>query len=218
MRSRLVLFGMIVAVAHVFACEGMDPVAPSIGDPGAVSPAGAPVIVQVSTIGEFPGSGSGISGEATLTRTKDGVSVDQTFHGLTIGNAYTIWWVIFDNPQGCAAEECVPSDLGRGQAQGTLVNGGGFVADNATESNSSQLARHDVEGRQVWVGDPSGIDNPYRAQVHLVLRNHGVAESVPSDLAAQTSTFADFCNLLVIGCQNITAAVFDRPDAPGQGS
>ncbi|MGH7557500.1 MAG: hypothetical protein ACREMD_06935 [Gemmatimonadota bacterium] len=73
-----------------------------------------------------------------------------------------------------------------------------------------------MEGKQVWVGDPSGVDNTYRAEVHLVLRDHGVAETDPADLAVQTSTFADFCNLpdppVVGGCKNVAAAVFDRPD------
>lgn len=215
MRSKLLVFGMIAAAA-LAACEDMDPVAPSaIEDGSAVSPAGAPVIVTEVTIGEFPMSGSGISGQATLTRTKDGLSVDQSFTGLTAGNAYTIWWAIFDNPQGCDGS-CDASDLSRRQAQGSLVNGGGFVASSSAAFYSSQLARHDVQGKQVVVGDASGVDNVYGAEVHLVLRDHGVAETDPDDLARQTSTFQDFCNLP--GCQNVTAAVFSPPHAPGQGS
>ncbi|MGH7563221.1 MAG: hypothetical protein ACREK5_02205, partial [Gemmatimonadota bacterium] len=71
-------------------------------------------------------------------------------------------------------------------------------------------------GSQVWVGDASGVDNPYGADVHLVLRDHGVAATDPVDLARQTSTFEGLCNLP--GCQNVTAAIFSPPDAPGQGS
>ena len=220
MRSKFLLSGMIVAVTHLVACEGMDPVAPlSNDDGGVVRPAQAPVIVSVAAIGEFPpGSGSGISGVATLTRTNEGLTVDQDFSGLTTGNAYSIWWVIFDNPQGCDGG-CDASDLGRRPAQGSLVNGGGFEAEGSSASYVSDLARHDVEGKQVWVGDPSGVDNPYRAEVHLVLRNHGDAEEDPSDLAVQTSTFSNFCNLPgPAGCLNVGAAVFSRPDSPGQGS
>ncbi|MGH7557499.1 MAG: hypothetical protein ACREMD_06930 [Gemmatimonadota bacterium] len=84
MRSELLVFGMIAAAIHVVACEGMDPVAPSaIDDGSAVSPSQAPVFVSVAPIGEFPMSGSGISGLATLTRTKESLSVEQDFSGLT---------------------------------------------------------------------------------------------------------------------------------------
>lgn len=213
MHSKLLLFGMIVAVVHVVACEGMDPVGPSLDNDGAISPAQAPVIVTVAAIGEFPGSGSGISGEATLTRTKDGLSVDQDAEGLTVGNAYSVWWGIFDNPRGCDGA-CDPSDLSRRQAQPTLVNGGGFVAAGTSISYQSELARHDVEGRQVQVGDPSGVDNTYGAEVHLVLRSHGLAETDPADLAIQTSTFNEFCS----PCANVSSVVFAPPHAPGQGS
>ncbi len=224
MRSKLLVFGMIAATA-LAACQDMDPVGPSaIEDGSAVSPAGAPVIVSSVTIVEFPGSNSGISGLATLTRTKDGLSVDQSFSGLTAGKAYTIWWAIFDNPRGCDGP-CDPSDLSRRQAQPSLVNGGGFMATGTSASYSSEMARHDVGGSQVWVGDASGVDNPYGAEVHLVLRDHGVAETDPGDLALQTSTFQEKCNLpdgpdpgTETDCANATAAVFARPDAPGQGS
>jgi hypothetical protein len=214
MGNKARLFGTLMAVAQLMACEGMDPVAPS--DQGsAVNPAAAPVIVTVAPIFEFPpGSGSGVSGEATLTRTSEGLWLDQDLAGLIPGNAYTVWWVIFDNPQGCDAD-CDPSDLSRRQAQPSLVNGGGFVAGGTTQFYSSHLARHDVEGRQVQLGDPSGVDNTYGAQVHVVLRSHGTAVMDPADQAEQTSTFNGFCNPV---CANVSAAVFLTPEAPGQGS
>lgn len=205
---------MLVASVLLIGCEGMDPVAPASDEGSQIDPAGAPVIVDVAAIGEFPGSNSGISGEAVLTRTKDGLSVDQDVEGLTPGNAYSVWWALFENPRGCDGP-CDPTDLGIRQAQATLVNGGGFVAAGTTQFYSSDLARHDVGGRQVWVGDPSGVDNPYGAEVHVVLRSHGPAVMDPADQAVQTSTFNGFCNLV---CANVSAAAFAPPHAPGQGS
>lgn len=213
MRDKALLLGMLAAVIIFPACEGMDPVAP-LDQGGAVDAAAAPVIVTVAAIGEVPGSGSGISGEAVFTRTKDGLSVDQDVEGLIAGHAYTVWLAIFDNPLGCDGA-CDATDLGIRQAQATLVNAGGFVAAGATQFYSSELARHHVGGRQVWVGDPSGVDNPYGAEVHVVLRSHGPAVMDPADLAVQTSTFNGFCNPV---CANVSVAVFAPPDAPGQGS
>lgn len=158
MRDKLLLFGMLMAIVPV-ACEGMDPVAPSDGG-SEVGAASAPVIVTTVPINEWLGSGSGISGEATLTRTSDGLSVDQDVQGLTPGNAYSVWWAIWDNPRQCEHSPCEPSDLFVRAAQASLVNGGGFVATATTQFYSSELARHDVEGRQVWVGDVRALTTP----------------------------------------------------------
>jgi hypothetical protein len=208
----------LALVTVLIGCEGTDPLAPSSDpDGGALGSAAAPVIVVTVPITEFPGSASGISGEATLTRTRDGLWVDQDVEGLTAGNAYSVWWAIFDNPRGCDGP-CDPSDLGRRQAQASLVNGGGFVAEGSTQFYGSHLSRHDVEGRHVQVGDPSGVDNPYGAEVHVVLRDHGPAETDPANLAVQISTFSEFCNLPPGICRNVSLAVFLPPDAPGLGS
>jgi hypothetical protein len=227
MENKLLPLAVLAATVQLAGCNATDSVAPGLNEnrkpaaPAPLASSAAPVIVTVASIGPFPGSGSGISGDATLTRSKDGLSVDQDVQGLTPGYTYSVWWVIFDNPQGCVAATCAPSDLGIREAQGSLVNGGGFVAEGTAQSYSSHLTRHDVEGRQVQMGDPSGIDNTYRAQVHLVLRSHGVAEANAVDRALQTSTFNGFCNLPPDPpgvCQNVSAAVFISPDAPGQGS
>lgn len=219
MGNKLLPLAVLAAVAQLAGCEMTDPMAPAT--PAYLAGGASPVIVTVAPIGPFPGSGSGVSGEATLTRSTQGLWVDQDIDGLTPGYAYSVWWVVFDNPQGCAATTCAPSDLGRRQAQGSLVNGGGFVAGGTSQSYSSHLARHDVEGSQVQTGDPSGVDNTYGAEVHLVLRNHGAAEANAGDRAVQTSTFNGFCNLPPDPpgvCQNVSAAVFASPPAPGQGS
>lgn len=226
MPNRLLPPALLAMALSFTACDVTKSVAPRPEDrqPASVVPlaaSAAPVIVATAPIGPFPGSGSGISGVATLTRSQNGLFVHQEVAGLTPGHAYSVWWVIFDNPQGCAASTCVPSDLGVRAAQGSLVNGGGFVAEGTTQAYSSHLARHDVEGKQVQMGDPSGVDNTYRSQVHLVLRAHGVAEASAENQAIQTSTFNGFCNLPPDPpgvCQNVSAAVFTAADAPGQGS
>jgi hypothetical protein len=228
---RYTTLGVLALAVALAACAepGTGPTSQTVGtnedgrpsSPALLAGGASPVIVAAAPIGPFPGSGSGISGEAILTRSTAGLWVDQDIDGLTPGYAYSVWWVIFDNPQGCVASTCAPSDLARPQAQGSLVNGGGFVAAGTTQSYSSHLARHDVDGAHVPMGDPSGVDNTYRAQVHVALRSHGVAEANPADQAVQTSQFNGFCHLPPDPpgvCQNVSVAVFSAPDAPGQGS
>jgi hypothetical protein len=216
MGSKLLPLACLAAVVQLVGCGATDSVAPTDSAAPSLATGASPVIAATLPVFEYPGSNSGASGEATLTRSADGLWADQDFAGLTPGYAYTIWIVVFDNPLGCAASTCAPSDLARPQAQGSLVNGGGFVAEGTTQSYSSHLARHDVEGQSVQMGDPSGVDNPYGAQVHLVLRSHGEAEADAADQAIQTSTFNGFCNLAG-GCQNVAAVIFGSPHAPGQG-
>lgn len=215
MRSVLFLLSMIAATVQLVGCEGMDAVTSESTDEGnPLSPASAPVIVT-----ELPLSG--LSGSVTLTRTSQGLSADiEITGGLIPGNAYSVWWAIFDNPQGCDANGCQSFDLRNiRQAQGALVNGGGFVAGSGAASHQTDLTRHDPEGKSVEAGDPSGVDNTYGAEVHVVVRSHGEAESDPGDLALQTGTFSVFCNLpdppFAGGCANVAAAMFPPPSSPG---
>lgn len=67
-----------------------------------------------------------------------------------------------------------------------------------------------------FFGTGSGVDNPYRAVVHVIIRSHGVAEADPADLAVQTSTFGGFCNLPGVVCANVGVAVLPDPPPPGK--
>ena len=44
---------------------------------------------------------SGITGDAELCIAEDGVGASMHVQGLTPGNAYTVWFVVFDNPSKC---------------------------------------------------------------------------------------------------------------------
>ncbi len=207
---------LLAAMAQLVGCAGTDSVAPTsnaVAGPVSLASAAAPVIeteLPLSAVG-----GSGISGTVTLTRTAEGLWADLAVDGLTPGYAYSIWWGIFDNPQGCV-DACDPSDLAVREAQGSLVNGGGFVATGSTVYHQTHLLRHDIEGKSLQVGDASGVDNPFRAEVHVVVRNHGPAETDPANLALQTGTFATFCNLPMVGCANAALSMFSAPGAPGR--
>jgi hypothetical protein len=218
MHRKIMPLAMIVGAVILVGCEGMDPVSSELNEEGnPLGPAAAPVIET-----ELPLSGAGFSGSVTLTRSSQGLAADiEITAGLTSGYAYSVWWAIFDNPQGCDANGCDAFDLRNiRQAQGSLVNGGGFVAGGSPVFHQTELTRHDVEGKSVEAGDSSGVDNTYGAEVHLVIRSHGEAETDPADLMVQTGTFGVFCNLpdppVVGGCQNVAAAMFTPPTAPGQ--
>lgn len=222
MRNRFLAFAALATIVSLPACEGGEAVAPQQDAEAhglAFSAGGNSPVIEV----ELPImdiAAQGLSGTVRLTRTTQGLWADIEIDGLVPGLAYSVWWAVFNNPQQCVAG-CDASDLRNiNQAQGSLVNGGGFVGTGSTLTHHAHLARHDPAGYSVEAGDPKGIRNPFGAEVHVVIRNHGVAEADPADLALQTGTFGMFCNLPITGgCRNEGASVFSKPTAPGtQGS
>lgn len=208
------------AILTLTGCETQDPIAPRDGTAPLLGMSHAPVVVSTADIVDEFGTGSGVSGQATLTRSVDGLWLDIAAEGLVAGHAHTIWWVIFDNPQGCKVDGCGLDDLGRRSAQVTLVNGLGFVASAGVTNFATHLDRHDVGDRQVLLGDPAGVDNPYQAEVHAIVRSHGEAETDPDNLALQTSTVGGFCNLPPDesdgGCLDVGVVVFPTAPRPGK--
>ncbi len=55
---------------------------------------------------------------STLARTKNGITATIQTDDLKAGNAYTLWWVIFNNPEKC--EHAIPgmSNCGEGDVFG----------------------------------------------------------------------------------------------------
>ncbi len=179
----------------------------------------APVVVQVAPVFDEFGTGAGVAGTATLTRTKDALWVDIDATGVVAGHAYTLWFVVFDNPRGCGKDGCGLPDLGSPQARVTLVNAGGAVATGAAHSFLGYLDRHDIGDRQLLLGDRHGVDNTYKSELHVILRSHGAAEVDAANLAAQLSEVGAFCNLpsppTPDGCSDDGVMIFGPGGPPG---
>ena len=71
--------------------------------------------------------GSDTGGLSTLTRTEDMVHVTVEAARLRAGNAYTLWWVVFNDPAACSAPGCGEDDI--------------FNADRS-EEHTSELQSH----------------------------------------------------------------------------
>lgn len=181
--------------------------------------AGPPAREEVRT---FPGPGVVVPGaSAMLVRQPGGASFTFTTNGLTGGNAYTIWFVAFNNPGACAAPMvdgdeaialCGLPDLGNPAAQPTAVWGAGHVVG---ESGRASL------GGRVAVGDTSGCDalgrlpcgsgltDPQGAEIHLVARTHG--PMIPELVNEQIHSFNRGCEVgepNVGLCRNVQLAAF----------
>lgn len=173
---------------------------------------------------------NGISGTSTLHRNKNGITVNFKAEGLYPG-AYTIWWVIWNNPQECMTPgECIDADFATpGKVGVEVMYAGGHVVGNNGKGNfSAHLNAGDdtPESMNTSFGFPSvgglAVGNTFDSEVHIVLRTHG--PKVPGLVNEQINSYRGGCDtpFLIppftaypdeIGqCADIAAAIFAPAD------
>jgi hypothetical protein len=141
-----------------------------------------------------------VTGTSTLHRNSSGITVNYKTTGLTPGYAYTIWWVIWNNPQECAVPgACNDSDFATPELVGVdVLYAAGHVVDDSGVGNFS--GRLNVDDDSKSINDLFGLPpagglqsgNTYSAEVHLVLRSHGPA--IPGEVNEQISGYLGGCS------------------------
>lgn len=152
-------------------------------------------------------------GKATLKRSKEGVNVTVHTTELGPGNAYTIWWIIFNNPGACAAG-CAGPDLGNPLVEGSVMNATGRVADSDGNAWFSAFLPAGFMHTNPSNGDlrqvfGPGLQNVNGAEIHIVIRCHGPS----TGSVEQISTLLGDCNNAAspTGCYDAQAAAFPLP-------
>ena len=132
---------------------------------------------------------------ARLKRKADRLDLDIRTSGLPAG-AYTVWWIIFNNPAGCT-HGCGDDDFFNPDAQVSVFwAAGGVVATNgigrfdATYNVGDSLG---TPGTQVILD--AGVIDPLVAEVHNLIKYHGSASSDPDTLYEQTHTILGSCEV-----------------------
>jgi hypothetical protein len=166
------------------------------------SPASASQLADIASVSKdtaqvfnFPTGDQLIEGaSSTLRRTPNGISWTFKTNGLQPGHAYTVWVVVFNNPEACVGG-CGLDDLARPGVDATLAYGGGHVVGPSGEATfSGHLQVGDTSGFPLdspFVGLPGqhlGLVDAYKADIHLVIRDHG--EVIPGQLSEQLHTFS----------------------------
>ena len=136
-------------------------------------------------------------GSSDLVRTVDNISMNIDTTDLLIG-AYTVWWVIFNNPAGCSDGECGENDvlppLVNPEAEvSVLLATGGMVGPDRSGHFSARLGvgKDAAPGQVLW-GD--GVTDPMDAEVHIIVRYHGPAKwDDAKTLKSQMYSFQGFC-------------------------
>ena len=129
------------------------------------------------------------------------------------GNAYTIWWIIFNNPGACAAG-CAGPDLGNPLVEGSVMNATGRVADSDGNAWFSAFLPAGFMHTNPSNGDlrqvfGPGLQNVNGAEIHIVIRCHGPS----TGSVEQISTLLGDCNNAAspTGCYEAQAAAFPLP-------
>ena len=145
---------------------------------------------------------------ATLRRNKNGVTANFKTSGLDPG-AYTLWFVVFNNPGDCEGEEgCNEPDLFIEAVKGEVLFATGHVVGNNGKGNfSARLNEGDNSGSVnslFGIPDNDGLRDSQAAEIHLVLRTHGPA--LPGMVNEQIGSYTGGC--VENDCEDILAAVF----------
>jgi hypothetical protein len=132
-------------------------------------------------------------GFATLKRGSDWIEMKIKTSGLPLG-AYTVWWVVFDTPEGCV-DTCGMDDLFNPDAHvsvfyatGGVVAKGGTVKFRARHRIGDDLGEPET---QHIMGD--GSIDPTRAEIHNIIKYHGPASDDPATRYEQTHTMLGGC-------------------------
>jgi hypothetical protein len=135
------------------------PAAASTAQPGCVD---SPLIEMNS---------SGVAGSARVCTSSSGVHAEVDVSNLATGQAYTAWFVYFDQPTTCASTPCMPPDAIGDDPAGVLGRMDSLVADPS--------------GTGALSGDVRGLRLSSGSEVQLPIFGHGPANTDDNRLLAR---------------------------------
>jgi len=118
----------------------------------------------------LPGAvGSGAT--ASLVRRSDGASFSIQTEQLRAGHAYTVWFVVINNPAACAATPCSGPDILLNPATDSQITyGAGHIAGGGGRAGfAGSFQAGPIDG---WLPG-GGLWDPMTAQIQLVVNDHG---------------------------------------------
>ncbi len=150
--------------------------------------------VTTATVHAFPEGAVKTGASSTLVRNSNGATATFLSPNLTVGDVYTLWWVIFNHPENCSNGVCNLDDVvpfpGNVAAGVSLIYGAGHLIPTSGRGNfAAHLGVGDTRGAMFG----PGLTDPLNAEIHVVLRTHGPV--IPEMLDQQLSTFAGGCEV-----------------------
>ncbi len=134
-----------------------------------------------------------VKGAATLTRSENSATARIYTSQLHQNAAYSIWWIVWNDPSNCVDGVCGDQDEDFGVAGNSVFYAGGFVtgADGTANVSVTVVADDLAAGIDVLLGNGLDEENGFGAEMHLVLRTHGSIQVGMVDL--QIGSFNGGC-------------------------
>jgi hypothetical protein len=146
-------------------------------------------------IADVPGASS------TLVRTPNGISITLQTSALPAGHAVTMWALIFNDPSACGVGGCheMNGDLNVAAVHGSVYRVTGHVVGD----HGSFAGLVPVDDAANAVRGP-GLLDPFGAEIHLIVRDHGIAGT--GDLLQEqfNNISPAFCN---VACADVQESI-----------
>ncbi|MDJ0576633.1 MAG: hypothetical protein QNJ65_15880 [Xenococcaceae cyanobacterium MO_234.B1] len=169
-------------------------------------------VLQRSDVFSFDNSLPVENATATLERRED--SVEFSLNTTLDSGAYTVWWVIFNNPESCVGG-CGVDDLGILEVNASAFWATGAVVENDNlGSFNAQLGENQLPTGEDQVLFGEGLTDSFEAEIHLIARTHG--EVIPGVVQQQITTFNGGCPPNT--CEDVQFAVFPAVSVPESSS
>ena len=140
----------------------------------AASTAAANTTFQTTNVRTFA-TAEMVDGAATLIRTDEGIRARLALTGLDKKKAYSIWWIVFNEPEQCVngVGGCTGGDIGPGRpADPAVMYAAGFLT--GTDGIVNLTAELEAGVRPEGIGPGfSFLRDSHRAEVHLLVVTHG---------------------------------------------
>jgi hypothetical protein len=150
-------------------------------------------------------------GQSTLVRTTSGITAIFQTSELPPGQAVTLWFIFFNNPELCEEDPCaVPFDIFTEGVDADFHFASGQVTGGSGRATfAAHLQPGDISGSgrvEVDIDDGFPLMDPYKAEVVLALHSHGPAQRGRA-LRHQISSFSGGCDVFL--------GTFGFSDGPG---
>ncbi|MEQ8673799.1 MAG: hypothetical protein RLP44_26660 [Aggregatilineales bacterium] len=171
--------------------------------------------------------------EAVLVRMHHGLSMTVETTGLEPGDAYTVWWVIFNNPEECSDGICNIEDVFLMEDGEFALTEDGMRQPNVAGREMTQVSSLRatgnigyIDGTSVFrahlpIGDTTdhvnfgpGLLDSMNTEVHLIIRTHGPI--IPELLNEQLMTAWGGCPdpMDRSPCDDVQIAIFPPAMSP----
>jgi len=127
--------------------------------------------------------------QATLVRRPGGVSFSIRTQQLRPHHAYTVWFVVVNNPSACAATPCSGPDIVLNLTTDSQVTyGAGHISGGSGRAGfAGSFQAGPIDG---WLPG-GGLWDPMTAEIQLVLNDHGAM--LPAYMPEMTHTYRAGC-------------------------